>query len=384
METETREQAICFFGNELAKRTKLPIAGRCFCKGKNNEHLCTGCSSVIDGHRHVANKMTVFQNPAKDGKLSQNPYAYYLIVNESCAPAGRNMIGLEITTPVRGTKEIIAKLPEIQQIVGTLSRMDCKIQCGDSTGLHVHVGADKLSLRLAQKVTTLVAILELPFLQAMQPLSRRKSRFDHASPIVVDSLIIRKPALLGETWKLRAAYKAEKKLVEAHVPRETLKGNPFWDVRGKEISKLIHFVWTAKTLPKLQEALCRNGKERLGLALALRGDAPHENSASTVEFRYSSMTFHTAYIYVWIRIVTRIVEISRMDTAAYATKVRAIMLSLQRWTEGAPEMCFANLLRALGFVDDAQVKEWTSLMKHHRNGVDPSLDKDNRLVRIPK
>ncbi|KAH8179347.1 hypothetical protein LIA77_00866 [Sarocladium implicatum] len=347
-------ETISFLGNALVKETSLPIA--------------------------------VYGNPVRDHtedteEREEAPYEYYYILNESCAPAGRlDLVGMEITTPIRKADQIAAKLPEISTLIRALSQARCEIQIGKGTGLHVHVGSkNKLTLRMAQKCITLVSLLEMPFLQAIQPQARIQASTAYAGSVLSTARIVRNMAALGQVWHLAATYKREKAQVDAHIPPVARQNNRFWNKNGKQIESLLHGVWTAPDLEHLETGISRNGLERLGFALSLRGEDPHENEESTFEFRYGDMTFDAPYITMWVSVVTRIVEFAHLDATAFASKTRAILGALVDWDQARPETCFSGILRALDFTS-GQVQEWVQLIAQHRAGNDRSVDQGRRLI----
>ena len=376
-------EAISYFGKALAKETNLPIAGKCRCIGGQT---CHGCASVPETYRQIARQMTVYGHPVRNHTQDKvyrgnAPYEYYFVMNENCAPAGRSdLVGMEISTPVRKADQIASGLPEIGSLIKALSELPCHIQIGKGTGLHIHVGSEaKLTLRLAQKVITLVAILEQPFLQAFQPQSRRDSSAQYAGPILSGARIVKNMAALGQIWQMAAMYKRERAQVDAHIPPTGRQNNTYWQKNGKEIETLLHGVWTAPKLSQLSQGIARNGIERLGFAIALRGDEPYENKESSFEFRYGDMTFDNAYIAMWVSVVSRIVELGHLDTAAFSSNVSGILQALSTWSQTRPEACFADILRALDF-SPVQVQAWLPLIEEHRAGRDRFVDQSRRLI----
>jgi hypothetical protein len=379
---EYHQQALSFLSAELARKTKLPIGSTCRCVGKN---LCAGCLSVPQENRLTSKPITLYNDAAREVSASKGEsmtlYDLYFIKKEDCVPAGcqDEYWGMEITTPIRKADEIAAGLPEIKQLISALSSMQCGIEIGDTTGLHVHIGTDKLTLRMLQKCVTLVSILELPLLQAIQPEYRREDSWGHADLILTNGTITTEPFKLDPAWQQAAVYKRQKSQVDAHVPLEARQSNAYCQKHGKQIEKFLDSVWTAPTLNDLGVGICAWGSERIGLALAPRGPAPYENNESTIEFRYAAMTFDHAYITLWVKIVSRIVEISRLEANEFSARVTNILQALSNWTELQPEACFADLVLALGFTP-AQAKEWVPLMVAHRNDHDASVDESGCLI----
>lgn len=234
-------------------------------------------------------------------------------------------------------------------------------------------------MRLAQKCVTLVSILELPLLQAIQPEYRREDSWGAANLIVTDGTITGEPFKLDQVWQLAAMYKRQQAQVDAHVPLEARQGNAYWQKHGKQIEKFLDSVWTSPTLDDLGVGICARGFERIGLALSPRGPAPYENNESTIEFRYAAMTFDHAYITMWVKVVSRIFEISRLEAAEFSARVTNILQALSNWTELQPETCFADLVLALGF-SPVQAQEWVPLMVQHHSDHDTSVDQSGRLI----
>ncbi|KAI1042809.1 hypothetical protein LB505_001151 [Fusarium chuoi] len=115
--------------------------------------------------------------------------------------------------------------------------------------------------------------------------------------------------------------------MHVHVGVETGKWNNWYP---KHIYKMLYGVWGSTILADLSLRLKKARVNRCGFALSLRnpkvsGEEDLEGSPTTVEFRYSQMTFDHELLRNWTEIVARIVVIAQGDAEEFKRCVEEII-----------------------------------------------------------
>lgn len=387
-------QAITLLSQALAATANVPVAGLCRCRGRRS---CIGCTTVPLSNRNIPGNMTIYTTPLQPYSYafrdnSDRPRYEYYFVNNELLIGPDNTFGMEIATPVRRIDEVHSELPELRRVVEALRQLPQSIFVHSGCGLHVHVGTQNaLKLETAAKYLTMIAVLERPLLIAMQPQERQATIMDErggqVSRVVGFSMLSLQPdpvyPLIPETWANAKEAKLGAAHVNAHVPvHARSESNYFWRrAHGQDILEFLHGVWTATSLEQLALGIKSLRRGKIGANLAIRldpGSGSTESAQSTVEVRYSHMTFDVQYIHIWTAIVCRILEISELNREDFGAVMGEILNAVAIWDSSRPQDRFASILQAMGF-SFAQIRTWTPIIEAHRLGQDPFQDIEGRL-----
>ncbi|KAF5706309.1 hypothetical protein FMUND_11674 [Fusarium mundagurra] len=303
----------------LAKRTSLPIAVQC-CHPPDDR--CTICATVPKENQFNGDCVLQFPEILSWGEVvSERCFIFKSEFLEHANPLShqRDWDGVEITTPVFHAGELDGGLDTMKIALTNLRQLDLQISADDSCGMHVHVGVESgMTILLAQKITTLVILLETTLLLRLVAPPRWKGAF--SMPICENSslamdMYLHKPL-------------EDPTLLNQHVPpMSTMKPGKWNNWYPKHIYKTLYGVWGSTILADLSIRLKKAGRNRCGFALCLRdlGEGNIEGSPTTVEFRYSQMTFDHELLRNWTEILARIVVIAQGDAGDFKRCVEEIV-----------------------------------------------------------
>ncbi|KAG5808310.1 hypothetical protein H9Q74_007093 [Fusarium xylarioides] len=303
----------------LSKRTSLPIAVQC-CHPPDDR--CTICATVPKENQFSGDCVLQFPEILSYGDIvSERCFMFKSEFLELAHPLSykRSWDGVEITTPVFHSGELDEGLDTMKTALTNLRQLGLEISADDSCGMHVHVGVETgMTILLAQKITTLVILLETTLLLCLVAPPRWKGAF--SMPICENSS-------LAMDMDLHKPLE-DPTLLNQHVPpMSTMKPGKWNNWYPKHIYKMLYGVWGSTTLADLSLRLKKARMNRCGFALSLRhrGKENLEGSPTTVEFRYSQMTFDHELLRSWTEILARIVVIAQGDAEEFRGCVEEII-----------------------------------------------------------
>lgn len=300
----------------FADRTDLPTAVDC--SHANDEH-CTVCFELP---KNKVIKGTGYINPGLMTECflfkQEHLFLRHRINQERLWP------GVEMCTPVFKVGELESGLPTMETAFKTLRNSGIDISADQSCGLHVHVGITYgMDLQFAKKVSTLVVLLENSLLLPLVP--RYRAVGTYAQPVSKESAAAYLDGIPS------AAFEAFK----THVPEESTFLPGTWNRDDPNaFFKMLQIIWSAADLKTLSRSLRIRKITRCGFAICLRkhnGDRPSyfdndfEGTPSTIEFRYSQMTFDHVTLRNWVEVVARIVSLAQADEGEYKSLAEMII-----------------------------------------------------------
>ncbi|KAJ4269897.1 hypothetical protein NW762_001566 [Fusarium torreyae] len=308
----------------LAKATSFPIACECV---HDTGSTCAICYQVPQRYLYGHTRVLKFPTVVPNGTMLQS--CCFLFKPEFLERANeltlqRNWPGVEISTPIFHSGELRSDLPIMNSALSNIRQMGLDITADDSCGMHIHVGVEGgMTLLLAQKITTLVMLLENTLLLRLVAPTRWNNNY--AQPVCESSQAATGPWIMGDT-----------KLFEKHVPPMSAMQPGKWNKNDVEhYYGMFGTVWSAQSLRRLAREVRPRGAQRCAFTLALRGQdgKPNgtmfrdnlEHSPSTVEFRYSQMTFDHELLRNWTEVVARIVVLAQADADKFKKCVELIM-----------------------------------------------------------
>ncbi|KAM0563145.1 hypothetical protein ACHAPJ_000859 [Fusarium lateritium] len=349
----------------LAKTTAFPIACECV---HDQGSTCAICDQIpqryLYGHTRVLN----FPPVVPSGTMLQS--CCFLFKPEFLERANelnlqRNWPGVEISTPIFHSGELLSGLPTMNSVLSNIRQMGLDITADDSCGMHVHVGVEGgMTLLLAQKITTIVMLLENTLLLRLVAPTRWNNNY--ARPVCESSQAATGPWIMGDT-----------KLFEKHVPPMSAMQPGKWNKHDVEhYYGMFRTVWSAQSLRCLAGEDRPRGAQRCAFTLALRGrdGKPNgtifrddlEHSPSTVEFRYSQMTFDHALLRNWTEVVARIVVLAQADADKFKECVELIM-QLQYEAEVDGKSAWKLLLKYILKLEH-RIPEWEAQLAKFAHG----------------
>ncbi|KAF4451175.1 hypothetical protein FALBO_16370 [Fusarium albosuccineum] len=366
----------------LASCTTLPIA--CECNHDPSDDvpcpICFDATSDTRGDRvHlVSGDIGLQLGEALRGECFL--FSHEFLETGNPINAQRDWPGVEMVTPIFHSGELRSGLPTMASVLGHIRSMPLEITVDESCGMHVHVGVKTgMTLLLAQKIITMVMLVEDTVLLSLIPKSRVASHF--AMPINRDAALA-----LNKTWTTDTSVN---QLQESHVPpMETMKPALWNNYVPLHFYSMFHQVWNAKTLPELARITRKNELTRVAVCVALRapwGEAVSprwpgdlEDTPSTVEFRYSQTTFDHKLLRNWTEVVCTIVDLAQADPGTYKTYLTNIIETQhQAEQQGKPawEMLMKNV-----FDLEHRIPEWKQQLDNYKQGVVfPELDDEQLL-----
>ncbi|KAF4332628.1 hypothetical protein FBEOM_13563 [Fusarium beomiforme] len=324
-QTSPSAAARCNMAKLLAKRTSLPIAVEC-CHSENEK--CTICAEIPKEDRFGWYSVMQFPESLSNGDfIFDHCFMFKSEFLEYTHPLSikRDWPGLEITSPIFHAGELDSGLKTMETALTNVRQLGLEISADDSCGMHVHVGVETgMTILLAQKITTLVILLENTLLMRLVAPPRWVSGF---------SLPICENAALATDMDLHKPLE-DPSLMDQHIPdMKAMKPGKWNDWYPKQIYNMLRAVWRCKTLSILAMRLKKGYVIRCGFNISLRshkrsvpgGGDGLEKSPTTVEFRYSQMTFDLELLRNWTEIVARIVVLAQGDAEEFKKCVEMVM-----------------------------------------------------------
>ncbi|KAM0488395.1 hypothetical protein ACHAP7_001389 [Fusarium lateritium] len=368
----------------LAKSTSLPIA--CACT-HSMERRCPVCETlpeenvVTDAGRDAG--ILTFPAVAPRTSLLNHCFLFKpeFLERKTVLSCQRQWPGVEICTPVFGAGELNSGLVTMATLLSSIRNMGLDISADESCGMHVHVGVESgMTLLLAQKISTLVVLLENTLLLRLVAPSRWVSTY--CKPLCEDSQ--------GARQGISNGTFSNESLFHQHVPLMTAMQPAEWNDNASErYYRLLHAIWQAETLQSLSAVLRKKDLTRCAFTLCLRyestrqdlsaGKAGFHGTPSTVEFRYSQMTFDHELLRNWTEVVARIVVLAQADAETFKkTAVSIIQLNYEAEVEG--KAAWKSLMRdVLGL--EHRVVEWEVQLDRFKRGEYISLLDKNSLLK---
>ncbi|KAI6750919.1 hypothetical protein HG530_014369 [Fusarium avenaceum] len=368
----------------LVKSTSFPVA--CACT-HSTERRCPVCETipeedmVVDGGRDAG--ILTFPAVAPRGSILNHCFLFKPehLERQTVLSLQRQWPGVEICTPVFGAGELASGLVTMKTLLSNIRNMGLDITADQSCGMHVHVGVESgMTLLLAQKISTLVVLLENTLLLRLVAPSRWVSK--HCVPVCEDSQGARKGVSNGD---LR-----NDSLFDQHIPPMTAMQPAKWNDNGSErYYRLLRAIWQANTLARLSSAIRNEEKTRCAFTLSLRCEKPwqdpvngydmYHGTPSTVEFRYSQMTFDHELLRNWTEVVTRIVALAQADAATFK-KIAASIIQINYAAEVQGKAAWKSLMKyVLGL--EHRVGEWEVQLGRFERGEYISLIDENLLLK---
>jgi hypothetical protein len=368
----------------LAKSTSLPVA--CACT-HSMERRCPVCETLPeenmfrDGGRDAG--ILTFPAVAPRGSVLNHCFLFKpeYLERKNGLSWQRQWPGVEICTPVFGAGELDSGLVTMETLLSSIRNMGLDITANESCGMHVHVGVDSgMTLLLAQKISTLVVLLENTLLLRLVAPSRWVSTY--CKPICEDSQ--------GAIHGVSNGIFSNDGLFDQHIPPMTAMKPAEWNDNASErYYRLLRAIWHAQTLQSLSGVLRKGDMTRCAFALCPRYESTHQDlsagkemfrgSSSTVEFRYSQMTFDHELLRNWTEVVARIVVLAQAGAETFKKTAEHIM-QLNYEAEGDGKAAWKALMRdVLGL--EHRVVEWEVQLDRFERGEYISLLDENLLLK---
>ncbi|SPJ82060.1 uncharacterized protein FTOL_09465 [Fusarium torulosum] len=367
----------------LAKSTSLPIA--CACTHSMERH-CPVCETLPEENmfRDAGRDAGILTFPVVAPRGSMLNHCFLLkpeyLERKSVLSWQRQWPGVEICTPVFGAGELDSGLVTMETVLSSIRNMGLDITADESCGMHVHVGVESgMTLLLAQKISTLVVLLENTLLLRLVAPSRWVSTY--CKPVCEDSQGARQGVSNGTF--------SNDGLFEQYIPPMTAMQPADWNDNASErYYRLLRAIWHAKTLQSLSGVLRKSDVTRCAFALCLRYESTQQDPSagedwfhgtpSTVEFRYSQMTFDHELLRNWTEVVARIVVLAQADAETFK-KTAASIMQLNHEAEGEGKAAWKSLMRdVLGL--EHRVVEWEVQLDRFERGEYISLLDENLLL----
>ncbi|KAH7167989.1 hypothetical protein DER46DRAFT_625651 [Fusarium sp. MPI-SDFR-AT-0072] len=286
----------------LAKRTSLPIAAQC-CHPPDDR--CTICATVPKENQFSGDCVLQFPEILSYGEIvSERCFIFKTEFLELAHPLSKARMwdGVEVTTPVFHSGELDSGLATMNTALTNLRQLGLQISADDSCGMHVHVGVETgMTILLAQKITTLVVLLENTLLLRLVAPPRWKSGF--SMPICQNSSLAMDMDLHKPLKDPNALYQ--------HVPcMDTMKPGKWNNWYPKHLYKMLYGVWGSTILADLSLRLKKARVHRCGFAMSLRDH---------------NMTFDHELLRNWTEILARIVVIAQSDAEEFKRCVEKII-----------------------------------------------------------
>lgn len=366
----------------LRDTTSLPLAILCW---HTPQERCPACNNNAVDRLEVVLQFSQYSlsliSPSRatthfggygDGFHTMDPLRYFHIKDEDLAThiAGsqKTWQPVEITSPVLSTTEVSAGLPQIQELMGGLQRIEQAVAINHDCGLHVHMGyASGMTLLRAKRVVSLILALEPTLLQPLvSPLRRADAP---GTWLTTDSHLWPRSwgtgiALPGLATPTPVPMNAEF-ATNIGLSRELVE--QCWRGCGRPgLFSALGRTWSCETMYELEQLLMRRAGGRSQAALRLRcgsnlaqleGTTP---SPSTIEFRHLQMTFDPILMHNWILILSAMVKAGLEDTKTFSQFFRGILSTLDEAKQTLGGKTWVLLLSKLGL--DEQVPFWLDLV----------------------
>ncbi|KAF4948210.1 hypothetical protein FSARC_13803 [Fusarium sarcochroum] len=362
----------------LAKATNFPIACECV---HDIGRTCPICDQTPERHMYGETRVLNFPSTVPNGTILRDCCFLFkpeFLVRKHKLTIQRNWPGVEFSTPIFHSGELRSGLPTMNSVLSNIRQMGLDITADNSCGMHVHVGIEGgMTLLLAQKITTLVMLLENTLLLRLVSPIRWVS--DYAEPVCESSR-----AATG-IWSMPN----DTKLFEKHIPPMSAMQPGKWNKNDVDrYYGMFGTVWSAQSLQSLAGVIRKGGYHRCAFTLALRNrDGKHseimfkknlENSPSTVEFRYSQMTFDHALMRNWTEVVARIVVLAQADAGKFKECVELIM-QLHHEAEVDGKTAWKLLLKYVLKLEH-RIPEWEAQLAKFKRGEHISHLDENLLL----
>ncbi|GKU03300.1 hypothetical protein FLAG1_05809 [Fusarium langsethiae] len=301
----------------LSQHTSLPIACEC---DHDPEDFCAACADIPDKNK-VGRTCIINYPETTDKSMIINAcflFKYEFLECVRGLNAERCWPGVEMCTPILGQAELASGLPTIKTILSGIRQTGAQITADDSCGMHVHVGVEQgMTVYLAKRIATLVVLLENSLILRFVAPHRWTSTY--TMPICDDSQAAMKEASIDA---------ADLEAFEKHMPPQLSMRPSKWNNNDpRKYYRILRTIWSCKDLDALSKQLRKNGINRCGLAISLRNHDGRpmklftrnrfEGTPSTVEFRYSQMTFDHVLLRNWVEVVARIVDLARAENGEF-------------------------------------------------------------------
>lgn len=371
----------------MSKDTDLPVACKCT---HEEEATCPNCHEIpkdmMEGDIRILSPRVGTIKPS-----AQLPTDYFFFQFEALTPygqinSGRRWPGVEMSTPAFKHSELSSGLPSVKCAISALRNMDAQITADDSCGLHVHVGIESgMTCLVVKKVVSLIMLLEGALILPLCAPSRLES--EAARPISQVS------NLAGARKRFRlskAPGPEEQEPMDLYVPPLEVMQPGAWHCETvPELRRILEEIWACESLQELAIGIQQGMHGRAGLAISLRDhdgkSRPYwyqenmEDSPSTVEFRYSQMSFDMLYIRNWVRLLCRVVEIAQLKPEEYKQCLVGVFEQLdpsKTWEEPVWQRLLKGPLQL-----DHQVWAWKHQIGLYKSGIEIShLDKQLLLI----
>ncbi|KAM0350192.1 hypothetical protein ACHAPU_003357 [Fusarium lateritium] len=369
---------------ELAKQTSLPIACACV----HSEGRACAIDEELPEEAMIEDVgIVTFPGQVPHGSMLNRCFLFKpeFLARQHPLNVKRNWPGVEIATPVFHAGELDSGLATMESVLSNIRNLGLEITADESCGMHVHVGVESgMTLLLAQKISTLVVLLENTLLLRLVAPSRWANT--NCLPVNENSL----GAVQGFISNgLSVDYNS---LYDDHMPPMYLLCSGEWNGYSSDrYRELFRAIWLAGTMQNLSGVLRKNGIHRCGFTLSLRnhetrpthplGKDRFEDTPSTVEFRYSQMTFDHELLRNWTEVVARIVVLAQADADTFKMTVALIMrLSNQAEMDGQP--AWKQLMKYVLELEH-RVPEWDLQLHRFARGKYISL-LDEELLLVPE
>ncbi|KAG8669251.1 hypothetical protein FPOAC2_08573 [Fusarium poae] len=365
----------------LSQHTTLPIA--CECEHFDNE-ACAVCADIPD--KYKVDRVCYIQPGASAESMVADAcflFKYEFLECVKAINAERCWPGVEVCTPILGQAELASGLPTIKTFLSALRKTGAFITADESCGMHVHVGVEEgMTVYLAKRITTLVVLLENTLILRLVAPCRWTSTY--ARPICDDSQAAEEDTLTIE-W-------ADMQDFEKHMPSQSSMRPSKWNNNDpKMYYRMLRTIWSCRDLDNLSMQLRRRGISRCGLAIALRNAevsrnklyprSKYEGTPTTVEFRYSQMTFDHVLLRNWVEVVARIVDLARAQDEEFKKIVQTI-IDLNYEAGVQHTSAWKSLLERV-FKLEHRIPEWEAQLDKFKQGEYISL-LNKRLLLLPE
>ncbi|KFA46044.1 hypothetical protein S40293_07481 [Stachybotrys chartarum IBT 40293] len=342
---------------------------KCQCEHPDSLEHCQTCEGVPPAR----------PTPKSPHHIQNCPLEYrkFMVKYEHIQTDEDRTCGVEISSPILSNAELAAGMPMLDQVNTALIDMDLELSVNSDCGLHVHVGSPGgINLLIAQRAVTLTLLIEKALII---PLCTTKERRDQiwGQPVGETSFIktaaedsgIMAAALAEGASALRANFP---------IPEENVRPEDWNANNPQRFYNMLLLLWQCESPKELSDYLKVDEDQRGSVALVLR---ERPGTSSTLEFRYSAMTFNMQIIKNYTRLCARIVELAKLDVTSFGAKMIEVVKVLRASSRNhrPVDEPLWRLLVVLGL--QRQAPTWYEHVQQLNRGTQLHLDKDGNVQR---
>lgn len=303
-------------------------------------------------------------------------YGRFMVKYEHIQNDKDRTCGVEISSPILSNAELAAGMSMLDQVNTALIHMDLELSINSECGLHVHVGSSSgINLLIAQRAVTLSLLIEKALIIPLCTTKERRGQI-WGQP-VGETSFVKTATEVSDVMANALAEGAPALRANFPIP-ENLRPED-WNANNPQRSyNMLLLIWQCESPKELSDYLKVDEDLRGSVALVHR---EWPGTSSTLEFRYSAMTFNMEIINNYTRLCARIVELANLDVTSFSAKMIEVVKVLRassRSRRPVDEPLW-RLLIVLGL--QCQAPTWYENFKQLKRGTQLHVDKDGNVQR---